>query len=195
MFKKAVGSAIILLILALSYLAYYCFYILPKDITRYEKYLQDVTPSTKKKTSKEQYRQGIQKDIWHLHNGQRLHYQIRAQSSSLLLTPIHHTFSLQENLKNIDCLLQEKIYLSNNQLMQQVREFHANAGVYDFSTHQFTTDKIYLSMYTLAGNDLPEGINSLPFLKGYAKKVLLTLSSTQGPAFHADKFIAAMDLD
>lgn len=197
MFKKALGSAVILLALAVLYLVYYSFYILPKDVARYEKYLKDVqeTPH-KQKAPTYQSRENVIKDIWHLHHGQRLHYQIRATSSMLMLIPEGNSFSLREHLQCIDCLLQEKLYTNHDhQPMQHVRALHADEGIYDFSNHQFSAEKIHLYLYALSDHSLPHKILKSPFLKGHANNILLTLSSTKGPTFHAEKFVASMDID
>lgn len=196
MFKKALGSALLLLLLVLIYFLYYFFYVVPKDIQGYQKYVDSVqnTQASNTKQPAQQRRTKVQKDIWHSHEGMRLHYQIDAEESILRLTPSARGLALQEELKDIDCLLQEKLYVDTLlHPMQQLNTFHANHGVYDFSTHVFSTNTVFLDFYTLPGHEIPKVLSGNPFLRGKARSVVLTLSA-QGAAFHAQHFTAQMDL-
>lgn len=195
MFKKTLASALILLMLIVLYICYYSFYILPKDVKRYEEYLKNVqnTHSHKDLEPTEEHRTGVQKDIWHFDGEKRLHYQICADTSTVTLTPSDHGFSLQEDLQNISSILQEQLYEDSlHRPMQRLNTFSAAHGIYDFTSHHFSAETVFLQFYTLFGHSIPKTLVEAPFLKGRAQSVSLTLS-THGPAFHADRFTAHMD--
>jgi hypothetical protein len=195
MFKKAVVSSVVLILLIVLYIIYYCFYILPKDVKRYEDYLQSVqSKRTHHDKPTEQHRTGVQKDIWHFDGRARLHYQILADSSILTLAHSAHPLTLQEHLQHIHCAVQEKLYYDTGlHPMQQTSTFYASHGIYDFTRHHFRSETVFLKFYTLPGHSLLISPLGSPFLQGRAQDVSLTLSH-RGPAFHAEKFIAHMDL-
>lgn len=196
MFKKAFVSTLFLLILAVGSILYYCFYVFPKDVKNYEEYLEkNLKKDSQKKTAShtEQLRKGIQKDIWRLNENTRLHYQIQAATSTLSLTPSGNTFFMQETMDNILCLIQEKLYENrNHHPMQQLKSFHADHGLYDFNSHYFVAETVFLDFYSLPGHGLPKTLDpDTAFLKGLAKAVSFTLSE-RGPCFQAEKFKAQM---
>lgn len=195
MFKKALTSSVILILLIVLYIIYYCFYVLPKDVKRYEDYLESVqSKRSHHEKPTEQHRTRVQKDIWHFDDGARLHYQILADSSIFTLIPYARTFTLQERLQHIHCALQEKLYYdAEHHPMQQTNTFYADHGIYDFTHHHFHAETVFLKFYTLPGHALLLSNLGSPFLQGRAHAVSLTLSH-RGPAFHAEKFIAHMDL-
>jgi len=196
MFKKAFGSALILVILVILYFCYYSFYILPKDVKTYENHLKKIknTSTQHVPEATQQLRHHVQKDIWHTHDEQRLHYRILAKNSILTLTPSGKNYELQESLEDIEGILQEKLYEDpQHHPLQQLSVFHTKHGVYDFSTHTFSSDQVLLNFYKLPDHEIPSTFTSSPCLKGKAASVRLTLSS-EGSAFHADKFTAHMDL-
>lgn len=199
MFKKALISTLLLLFLAVGSILYYSFYVLPKDIQSYEKHLEKNRKKAAQKqqiSPTEQFRECVQKEIWRLSEGVRLHYQIRAAKSTLLLTPENSNISIRENLDDIVCFIQEKLYEDAfHHPMQQVKTFHADHGTYDFNRHLFEAKSVFLDFYTLQGHDLPKTTpQQVAFLKGVAKAVSLTLSS-HGPSFHAKQFRAKVHPD
>ena len=196
MFKKAFASTLFLLIIAIGSIVYYCFYIIPKDVKDYEKYLEKNLKNNSQKQEAlqtQQLRRDVQKDIWHLSENTRLHYQIQATTSILSFTPSAGNLFMQETMDNIVCLIQEKLYEDRaHHPMQQLKSFHADHGLYDFNNHHFVAETVFLDFYTLPGHDLPKILSpDSAFLKGLAKAVSFTLSD-HGPTFHAEKFKAQM---
>lgn len=192
MFKKALASTLFLLLLAGLYVVYYCFYILPKDISKYEELKKTKAPS-EAKIPIEQLRTNVHKDIWHNDGIHRLHYSIYAKASHLYLLPDEDKLTLHESMESILCMFQEKLYSSIEQgPMQQLKAFHADHGTYHFNTQAFLAEKVYLHFYTLPGHMLPSHLsNKDAFLQGIAKEVSLVLSE-KGPLFQAEKFKAQM---
>lgn len=196
MFKKAFVSTLFLLIVATGSILYYCFYVLPKDVKNYQDYLEKNLKKDSQKQAcspTEQLRYGVQKDIWRLNENTRVHYQIQAETSTLSLTPSGNTLFMKETMDNILCLIQEKLYQDSAlHPMQQLKSFHADHGLYDYSSHHFAAETVFLDFYTLPEHDLPITLNpDSAFLKGLAKAVSFTLSE-KGPSFHAEKFKAQM---
>lgn len=192
-FKKALFSTMMLFSLAVGYIAYYNFRIFPRDIEKYEQLLEDQKgSSTQEDKETTQTRFNTQKDVWQQDKDARLHYRINAEQSTLHLRPKGKKIEMFEEMHNISCLLQEKLYVQQQEKMQELRAFTASYGTYDFSKHTFLAEKVLLDFYTAKGHELPKSKEiATPFLKGLAKQVSFSFSS-DGPAFHAEKFRAEM---
>lgn len=192
-FKKTFVSSLLLIFVAAGYIAYYNFYILPKDLKKYEEFVEkNKANQNDKQTDATQIRKNIQKDIWQQDSQERLHYRINAENSTLYLKSKKNKIEVHEEMQKIACLLQEKLYYKNHTPMQELRSFIADTGTYNFSKHEFLAETVFLDFYTSPGHELPELKNiNPPFLKGLAKQVSFTFTSG-GPSFHAEKFQAQM---
>ena len=71
-----------------------------------------------------QSRSGVRKDLWLSQQDRtRLHYRIDSKSSVLTLLPIDDKLDIIENLQQIQCWMQDKLYTQGNTVMQQMRFF------------------------------------------------------------------------
>lgn len=171
----------------------------PKDIKKYHKILNRKAKLTSCKALKRkpihQERTNVQKDIFLLQNNSRLHFRIFSKNSTLKITEKQNSIELIENLKNIKCFAQDKIYYNpeSKRFEQKIRYFTAKEGTYTYPSHKFLTDSINLSFFDLPGKTLPSNIHSFtPYLKGIAREVSFFLKD-KSPKLNAHHFRASFD--
>lgn len=164
-----------------------------RDIKRYMRLAKrDALATTLRQT--EQKRRGVVKDIYiAAEDGTRLHHRITSDSSSLVVEPMENAFAIIEQLQEMRCLLQDKFYQHEGDLMQQLRCLSASSGTYHFNAHQFSAHNAMLSLVRTQGSELPlpETLPS-PFLQGKAAEVTLVLAG-KVPQFTAKQFVATLD--
>ncbi len=138
-----------------------------------------------------QYRSGVRKDLWLSQPDKtRLHYRIESTSSILTLIPCDDKLDIVENLKQLKCWMQDKLYLQGTTPMQQMRFFVADEGLYQYSSQQFTASTVALSLFRLPGTELlPTTDSQSAFLRGIAEGVSFSIAG-KTPQFHAQHFKA-----
>ena len=138
-----------------------------------------------------QKRLKVTKDIWFTQDdNSRLHHRIKSKSSLLVLKPHGEKLKLIEELNQIHCLMQERIYYNNELPMQQVRLLKASSGEYHFSEKQLLSQGVSISIYKLNTHSLPQEIlSTLPIFSGNAENISLTTSG-KTPEFQAKGFMA-----
>lgn len=176
-------------------LYYTCFYILPKDIKEYEKEIKKSEQKrAREKTSSpcDQERARVKKEIWSPCDEHRLYTLITAASSKLHIERHCGKIELKEDLQDVFCLIQDKIYQTTNaELMQNLKTLTCPGGVYDYSEKSFRSGKVVMGLYTLAGSTPPLEIALIPpQMKGFAKKTTLSFKDHllffKAEAFSAD---------
>jgi hypothetical protein len=143
-----------------------------------------------------QTRQGVRKDIWFAQeDNSRLQYRIESESSVLTLLPNKKKMDVIENLQKMRCWMQDKLYLTSQTPMQQMRYFDADKGTYQFTTQKFEAQSVNLSLYRLPGHGLPQTYDvSSAFLRGIAQDVTFSISG-KTPQFQAQQFKAILKSD
>jgi hypothetical protein len=143
--------------------------------------------------STEQYRVGVRKDLWLTQEDRsRLHYRIESQKSTLTLVPINDKLDMIENLQQIHCWMQDKIYKQGDEMMQQIRFFEATDGTYRYSEERFAANDVALSLFRLRGTDLPYITDpSKAFLRGVAQDVSFSVVG-KTTRFQAGRFKASL---
>jgi hypothetical protein len=133
-----------------------------------------------------QKRQKVRKDIFVPEEKNRLHLSLKSEESDLSIRMQNGKPEIVENLKNLECFMQDKLFENTNcEKMQQIRHFTAKEGTYLFPSHKFYTQKVDLSFQTCLGHTLPSTLDeSQSFLSGYASEVSFLLSQ-KNPAFTA----------
>jgi hypothetical protein len=142
-----------------------------------------------------QQRKDVKKDIFFVQEDQsRLHYRIQSRSSLLTVhpRPKEKGIDLNEKLHDIQCAMQEKLYVHGETPMQQIRVLHADEGFYNYSSQTFQAQSVALSLFRLAGQELPQEVKVAPFLKGVAEDVSFSVSG-KTPSFQAHHFKAQLN--
>lgn len=165
------------------------------DIARYKGMIDEYRKMAAQSLSDNatQTREGVRKEIWFTQeDASRLQYRIESDSSVLTLAPRDGKFDIIENLSNIRCWMQEKLYEVSNASMQQIRFLQAKEGTYYFRQQQFLANAVALSLFRLPGHQLqtPESTREA-FLKGNAADISFSVSG-KTPQFEAHQFTASL---
>ncbi|HNA62613.1 MAG TPA: hypothetical protein PKW79_06020 [Rhabdochlamydiaceae bacterium] len=191
MFKKtAIFSTLVLSLIASGWL-FKLLYISQPDRDRYEQIRTQGKAVAQVSQNKEsqQHRSGVRKDLWLAQEDKsRLHHRISSKTSVLTLVPIDDKVDIIENLQNLQCWMQDKLYPD----MQQVRFFEAEQGFYQYSIQKFTASSVALSLFRLPGSQLPSTIDpKRAFLRGIAQDVSFAIAG-KATQFQAQQFKATL---
>ena len=142
----------------------------------------------------QQNRIGVRKDLWVTQvDGKRLHDRIESESSTLTLIPVNDHLDIVENLNQIRCSMQDRVFDQNGKLFQQIRHFDATSGIYRYSTNSFNAKTVSLALFRLPGADLPLSLSrSAPYLKGVAQDVSFAVAG-KASQFQAKQFKATFN--
>lgn len=193
MLKQATSIGYMLLVVTMLAWGWFFLRVRPVDRFKVLSLLEKQIQSKIDFLSANQTRLNVTKDIWLTQdNNSRLHHRIASKSSSLVLKPNEGKLKLIEELDQIKCLMQERIYYSNGLAMQQVRLLEANSGQYHFSEKQLLSQGVSIFVYKLHTHTLPQEILlTLPIFSGNAENVSLIISG-KTPELQAKGFIAQM---
>lgn len=171
-----------------------CF-VTKSDIVKYKSLVDEYRKLASQSLSESatQTRQGVRKDIWFSQEDtSRLHYRIESESSLLTLAPDNGKFDIVENLSNIRCWMQEKLYENGLSCMQQLRFLQASKGIYRFRQQEFLANSVALSLFRLPGHELATPTSTRDaFLKGKAEDISFSVSG-KTPQFQAHQFTASL---
>jgi hypothetical protein len=195
MFKRAIFiSALCMAALTSAWLVK-IVYLSPTDRVKYEKMLEAgrAVARATKGAKTHQTRSGVRKDLWlSQQDHSRLHYRIDSKSSVLTLLPIDDKVDIIENLQQLKCWMQDKLYAQGNVVMQQMRFFEADQGVYQYSTQRFAASSVALSLFRVPGVQLPTAIDpQAAFLRGVAQDVSFSIAG-KATQFQAQRFKATL---
>jgi hypothetical protein len=195
MFKRAIFiTALGMAAVSSAWLVKLC-YLSPSDHTKYVKLLEAGRAVAKATRSEQthQTRSGVRKDLWlSQQDRSRLHYRIDSKSSVLTLLPIDDKVDIIENLQHIKCWMQDKLYAEGDVVMQQMRFFEADQGIYQYSTQRFAANSVVLSLFRIPGIQLPTAVDpSKAFLRGIAQDVSFSIAG-KATQFQAQKFKATL---
>jgi hypothetical protein len=167
-----------------------------KDITTYNNFSKKSKEfaTTQNLATTHQKRQGVRKDIWLTQvDKTRNHTRIDSLTSTLTLLPKENKLDIMENLHDLKCWMQDKLYIAEKTPMQQMRFFEAGEGSYQYTTGEFLAEAVTLSLFRIPGHQLPPHIDTkAAFLHGIAKDVSFSVAgkSTQ---FQAESFKATLN--
>jgi len=195
MFKRAIFITTLCMAAISSAWLVKLVYLSPSDRVKYEKLLETgraVAKATKGEQT-HQTRSGVRKDLWLSQpDHSRLHYRIDSKSSVLTLLPIDDRVDIIENLQHIKCWMQDKLYVQGDVVMQQMRFFEADQGIYQYSTQRFAANSVILSLFRVPGIQLPGSVDpSKAFLRGIAQDVSFSIAG-KATQFQAQRFKATL---
>jgi hypothetical protein len=106
--------------------------------------------------------------------------------------PIDDKLDIIENLQQIQCWMQDKLYAQGKVAMQQMRFFEADQGIYQYSTQRFAANTVALSLFRVPGIQLPATIDPrTAFLRGIAQDVSFSIAG-KTTQFQAKEFKATL---
>lgn len=195
MFKKATFTTTLGLGLFAFVWLFKLVYLFPSDYKKLQeiKKMGKAVAQTVPDRKTHQLRKGVRKDLWLAQQDKtRLHYRIDSKSSTLTLLPIEDKVDIIENLHQIQCWMQDKLYNQGNSVMQQMRFFEADQGIYQYSTQRFSASTVTLSLFRLPGTGLPIALDpSRAFLRGIAQDVSFSVAG-KTTQFQAQRFKATL---
>ena len=185
-------SAIGVLCLGTIWIAYLCYFkgnsISETQRVRLKQSVTDSAVATAKQSRKQ-----VRKDIWISQpNHQRLQNRMDSEVSILTLQPKKNSVEIIEQLYNVKCWSQEKIYTANRAPAYQMRFLQAKEGSYKYETQTFEASKASLALYKIPGLSLITNLyNHQAFLQGTADEISFTVQSGV-PCFEAHHFNASL---
>lgn len=195
MFKRATAFTLIsFAAMALIWVFQICF-VTDNDLAAYRKRIEETQKdgtSESLTSTTNQTRQGVRKDIWFAgEDHSRLQYRIESESSLLSFLTTGEKVEVVENLENIKCWMQDRLYVEPDAgALQQIRFLQAAQGIYRYSTQEFLAQTVTLSLFRLPGHTLITTSDpKYAFLKGIAKDVSFSVSG-KNPHFQAQHFSA-----
>ncbi|MDR2539268.1 MAG: hypothetical protein LBC45_01385 [Chlamydiales bacterium] len=193
MLKQATSIGCVLLVIITLIWGWFFLRVRPIDKAKVFHLLERQTQSKTGFLSVHQIRSKVTKDIWLTQDdNSRLHHRMASHSSLLILKPNEGKLKLIEELDQIHCLIQERLYYSDGLAMQQVRLLEANSGKYYFLEKQLLSQGVSFSVYKLQTHTLPQEILFIsPIFSGNAENISL-ITSGKTPELQAKGFIAHM---
>jgi hypothetical protein len=195
MFKRAmIFTTFVTILLTFGWL-FKLVYLSSADRDRYKTMMRSGRALAKASKGKQtcQHRAGVRKDLWLSQQDRtRLHYRIDSKSSVLTLLPIDDKVDIIENLQQIQCWMQDRLYAQGPTMMQQMRFFEADTGTYQYSTQKFTANTVALSLFRMPGTKLPATVDPhAAFLRGIAQDVSFAIAG-KTTQFQAQRFKATL---
>ena len=195
MLQKAFVFSSLLIALLLGVCTFFHIRLRSSDAAKYRKLVQESFEIRSRRTLERepahQMRKGVQKDIWVIRDGERLHLHIESEHSYLTIHQRKGKFDAIEELQHLQCRMQEEI--DRTTFTQQVRTLIAQQGTYTYPSHRFTSQGVHLSFYRLPGIELPSSFPEIkPYLSGVAHEVVLG-AATKIPTFTAYHLQAKLD--
>lgn len=163
----------------------YLGYIKKSDIEQYNQLVQKEA-RVKPKQDQQQLRAHCSKHLYKSEGKQRIHYQITAPRSTLMLYPRENHIELVENLTDISCLLEERQYEPNRNTSRQVRQLEAKRGLYSYDQQKLETENVFLTIYH-TNKEVPAPQDAI--LTGTADEATFELAK-EVPTFTATEFQA-----
>jgi hypothetical protein len=195
MFKKAIFTTTLFMTVLVFGWMFKLVYLSSYDKARYQaivKQGKEIVKATRAQHT-EQHRGGVRKDLWLSQQDRtRLHYRIDSKSSILTLLPIDDKVDIIENLQQIQCWMQDKLYTQGSTVMQQMRFFEADHGIYQYSSQRFAASTVALSLFRFPGTQLPTSVDpKTAFLRGIAQDVSFSVAG-KATQFQAQRFKASL---
>lgn len=193
MLKRATSIGYGLLVIIAIVWGWFFLRVRPIDKVKVLCLLERQSQSKTSLCSAHQKRVNVIKNIWLTQDdNSRLHNRIKSQSSLLMLKPDGKKLKLIEELDQINCLMQERIYYNDGIPMQQVRLLEARSGEYQFAEKQLLSQGVSISIYKLSTHILPQKVDAIsPIFSGDAENISL-ITSGKTPNFTAKGFVAHM---
>lgn len=176
MLKKClILFALILPILGLGLII---FPIRTPDFALYEELLKSSTPEDASIPSAQaqQKRERVSKQIWY-QDDTPLYCRIDSAESELFLFHEHNTTEVVEELKDVACFMQEKLFYEEGKPMQRVRYLEARQARYNYHTHLFLAEDVRLWRYQYEGHEamVDHREDAVLLMHAIAEKVEFTL--------------------
>jgi hypothetical protein len=156
-----------------------------RDSAQYRKIVQESAEIRSRKALERQpshqTRTDVRKDIWSAGGDERLHFRLKSAGSELALIQKKGKIEAVEELRKIECWIQEKIDPLLN--MSEVKALKAASGTYHYPASRFDAETVELFFYRLrSASEFP--ILEKPYLSGTARETTFSAAG-KTPSFTA----------
>lgn len=158
------------LFLGFGILGWFTFVSRPQDAKTFEALVRSSDPSKREEaggliTYCQQFRENVTKDVW-LRQEKPLYCHIESVDSTLFFFSQGKQVEMIEELDQMECTLQEKLFYSDDgKPMQTVNYIRAARACYNYNTQVLTADNAQLWKYQLPGHTLTSVKNTSPTMK------------------------------
>lgn len=197
MFKRSALYVKVGFALLLVFSLFHVSVVRKSDLKKYARLLKKYeTNATTRSlpTAAHQTRQQVSKEIWFTQEDKsRLQYRIFGKTSLLTLEPNGKKILVLENLHDLKCFMQDKLYFAaQKQPMQQMRFWEADRGIYRYTNQQLVAEDVNISIFRLPDHALPKTCDpTVAFLNGIANNVSFSITG-KTPQFKANQFKATL---
>ena len=138
-----------------------------------------------------QHRTGTQKDFLFYNKGQRLQMLLQSDTADLVFELHDKQINLIEEMDQVRCCVQEALYYTDNEPMQQILYLDTPKATYHYQNKLFKAEEVQISRYILKGHELPTSFEKpeKTLISGKAKHVEFSFKDNQF-TFNADDFNA-----
>lgn len=163
-----------------------------KDATLFQKLMESSSMKKNHLLYTESLRSNVVKEVW-FQEKERHQMRIHSKDSVLFFFNEGKEIEVVEQMGDVECLFQEKLFFQEGIPMQEVRFLKAKKGSYNYTTGLFIAENVFLSKYHLAGHALPKTpLEMQPLMQGKAEFVEFTLKGEKID-FKAHQFSATFD--
>ncbi len=210
-FRSYAAIGLALVVFAVSGWMFYRDAISEDNVQKYHQLIASANPiNSNMKASPytaSQQRQGIQKDVYFFHDGQRLQTRLRSSDSTMVLDNQEEGLEIIEKMQNVKGAMQEELYyllpdgrevvhladgmdLSGKDAwipMQRVRYMEADFATYYYNSEKLMADGVKIYSYIMPSHKLPDSFNEAkPVMTGTARSIECSLAG-RSMAFRADE--------
>ena len=144
-----------------------------RDDAGYAKLLKSSEPQ-KARALCQQFREGVTKKMW---TEEEQYCAITSASSELFFFTEKGDVEVIEELENVNCMLQERLFVKHGKKMQTLRLLKAKEASLNYNTQLFTSNNVSMWTYEIAGHAPPDTLEGHePILEGRADQVELQLA-------------------
>ncbi|MCH9627481.1 MAG: hypothetical protein S4CHLAM2_11220 [Chlamydiales bacterium] len=180
MYKKQLSVFALILVAASLFVGLMIFRVTDEDVVAYQKLVESSKPVSKTVLSQsKQLREGVIKEIWY-QGRSPLCIRIASTLSELCFSQQNGEMEVVEQLENVECLMQEKLYYAEGKPMQLVRYMEATRATYHYTTQIFTAEGTQFWRYRLEGHEPVSTIEGHePIMSATAQTVEFTLKEKE----------------
>lgn len=116
-----------------------------------------------------QHRFATQRDLVFSDGSTRLRMRLWSKQGELVFQQQHGEQELVENMEDVHCIIQERLFEKEGRPFQEIRVITANKAVYSYEQEQLTAKDVYIQHFVIPGHALVENLDGYtPTMRGKA---------------------------
>ncbi len=123
-----------------------------------------------------QHRFATLRDVMFTDGSQRLRMRLWSKQGDLLFRQQHGEQELVEDMEDVHCIMQEKLFEKEGQPFQQIRVITADTATYSYEQELLTAKDVFIQQYVIPGHTLVEQLDGyVPSMRGKAASAEFSL--------------------